>query len=116
MPSSVRKEASAILHAHRQVRQFWRARVSLFQPSERPVNDSVVVDITRCGVPGLVCVADRNSPLSAVTTGSVRALAAVVSRRAVAASGSAGRRPLSTGSLMQVRRMISVPMLARVGR
>lgn len=122
MPSSVRKEASAILHAHVWVRQFWRPRVSPFQPSERPRSCSTVVDITRCGVPGLVCVADRNSSSAAVTTSAGCRLAACVSRRTVpsAAPGVVsrvdGRRPLSTGDLFHGRRMTDVPMMTQAAR
>lgn len=80
-----------------QVRQFWRARVLPFQPSERPRHGYTVADITRWGVLRPAGPADRNSSAGG------RLAARVL-------------RPLSTGDLVQGRRMICVLMPSRVGR
>jgi hypothetical protein len=112
------KEASAILHVHRWVRQFWRTLTQSFQPSERPRRGYTVADITRCGVPGPTCAADRNSSLGSVTPMSATPHVSGM-RIYVLASGSlrrAVRRTLSTCDLFRGRRMICVPMPCLAGR
>jgi len=111
-PHPCGRRRPAILHAYRQVAPFWRAAYLSFQPSERPASGSRVDGtITRCGVGGLVCVADRSSCRPAVATGSVSTLAAVV---AVVFVPSAGFPMPCPGSL--VRRPLAhrrrVPLVA----